>query len=161
AAEREGRISEHEAQIAALSAELAAERRRAAEARDERADQQAVTAEIEALEAALRDRGRRVAQLELDMREAERGGKDMVSELEALRAWNGSGHGSRQDEPGHAAGEDLRGRLDALASSAARSEADLQAAAWRIAQLERELADALRGAREPSSVQVELEEALA
>jgi hypothetical protein len=44
---------------------------------------------------------------------------------------------------------------------AARTEADLQAATWRIAQLERELAEARRLAPEPAAVQLELEEALA
>jgi SAM-dependent methyltransferase len=54
----------------------------------------------------------------------------------------------------------LRQQLDALARSAAASEADLRAANWKIAQLEREL-DGARGATaSPAIVHAELEQAL-
>jgi hypothetical protein len=83
-------------------------------------------------------------------------GRELLAEVEELRGWS----------PGEVAaavtpGEDLRSRMDALAAGAARSEADLQAATWRIAQLERELTDARREPAEPTPVQMELEQALA
>ncbi|HVY48612.1 MAG TPA: hypothetical protein VHB21_22145, partial [Minicystis sp.] len=72
------------------------------------------------------------------------------------------GGGEAAGEPGGAAPPDieLRQRLDALASSAARAEADLQAASWKIAQLERDLADARKGPRPAETVHDELEQAL-
>src|SRR5262249_14925819 len=114
--------------------------------------------ELAALETALRERGHVIASLTRDLRESERVGREMLGDLEALRSWSGN---AAMVSGGLAPGDDLRGRLDALAASAARSEADLQAAAWRIAQLERELSEARRQESEPSSVQIELEEALA
>jgi chromosome segregation ATPase len=153
-AEQEARIAEQAARIDALSAEVAAEHKKLAEVRDDSAALEAAASEIAALEASLLDRGRRIAQLERDLREAERVGKELLSELESLRGWNGTAAAATE-------GDELRARLDTLAAGAAKTEADLQAAAWRIAQLERELTDARREAREPSAVQIELEKALA
>jgi chromosome segregation ATPase len=99
-----------------------------------------------------------VQSLQRDLRESARVGKELLEELEAAHAWHGDGTVAA---PPNGAGEDLRGRLDTLAQSAARTEADLQAAAWRIAQLERELSSARREASAPSRVQAELEQALA
>ena len=56
--------------------------------------------------------------------------------------------------------ETMKTQLDTLAARAARSEADLKAAEWRIAQLELALASAERGDGEPAAVAVELEQAL-
>ncbi|TKD09723.1 class I SAM-dependent methyltransferase [Polyangium fumosum] len=56
--------------------------------------------------------------------------------------------------------ETMKTQLDTLAARAARSEADLKAAEWRIAQLELALASAERGEGEPAAVAVELEQAL-
>jgi hypothetical protein len=51
--------------------------------------------------------------------------------------------------------------MDSLAARAARSEADLTAATWRITELERRLADALDPERSsPGTVNAELEQAL-
>ena len=49
--------------------------------------------EVSQLEAALRDRGQKIARLERDMRESERIGRELVSEIEALRAQGGGGDG--------------------------------------------------------------------
>jgi chromosome segregation ATPase len=148
-----GAAAEARAKVAALTAELAAVRARATEDADAQAVAAATVAEISALEAALVERGRVITSLTRDLREAERVGKDLVEELEA-GGWGALG------DPGAAPGDDLRARLDALATSAARSEADLQAASWRITQLERELADSKGASTEPTAVQRELELAL-
>jgi chromosome segregation ATPase len=143
-----------EAQIAALEADVRDARARVAESAEARAIVDAAAAEVTALEAALLDRGHRIAALTRDLHESERVGRELLAELEDRAA--------PRVEPTIASGStgpDLRGRLDALAVTAARSEADLQAAAWRIAQLERELADA-RLAPEQTAVQLELEQAL-
>jgi predicted RNase H-like nuclease (RuvC/YqgF family)/SAM-dependent methyltransferase len=154
AAGLEARLAEQDARVAALEEQVAAERKKAAAATDERSAIEAAAAEIAALEAALKDRGHVIAALGRDLREAERVGKELLAELDAAHAGNGT-------TPPSGAAEDLRGRLDALAQSAARGEADLQAATWRIAQLERELADARRSAGAPARAQIELEQALA
>jgi len=82
-------------------------------------------------------------------------GKELLAELLAARDDGGP------SGPEGGGGGDLLGRLDALAAGAARAEADLTAAAWRIAQLERELSDCRRSPASPTVVQVELEQALA
>jgi hypothetical protein len=61
---------------------------------------------------------------------------------------------------GAAAVNALRQQLDALARSAATCEADLRAAHWKIAQLEREATDARDTQASPSTLHVELEQAL-
>jgi hypothetical protein len=151
AADAETRLGEVDEQIAALTEQLEAAQQQAAAAGEDRGTVEEAAAEIAGLEGALLERGRVVAKMARDLREAERVGKELLGELESARGWNGSGPPA----------EDLRGRLDTLAQSAARGEADLTAANWRIAQLERELGEA-RG--EPGSAgraQLELEQALA
>jgi chromosome segregation ATPase/SAM-dependent methyltransferase len=150
AADREPRLSTQARRIAELEHQIEAERARAAAAASLGAADEAA-AELARLEAQLVDRGRVVAALTRDLRESERVGRELLGELTARGATNGVIAG---------APDDLRARLDALAESAARSEADLQAAHWRIAQLERELGEARRGEPEPASVQIELEQAL-
>jgi chromosome segregation ATPase len=149
AAEREAQIAAQAVRIGELEAELAGARQKLAAERDGGGAAEAATAELAALEAALRERGRAVTALERDLRESERVGKELLDALEAAGV-----------PAGDAPPEDLRARLDALAAGAARSEANLQAATWRIAQLERELSEARREAPLPSSVQIELEQAL-
>jgi len=154
AADREPRIAVQAQRIADLEREVATERARAAAAVASQSATDEAISELARLEAALYDRGRVIAALTRDLRESERVGRELLGELLALRAPNGTGP--------HAAGpDDLRARLDVLAESAARSEADLQAATWRIAQLERELSEARHEGPEPASVQIELEQALA
>jgi chromosome segregation ATPase len=154
--EHAARAAQAEARVAALEAELGEARGKLAAEEADRSAAEALAAEIAALEGALRDRGRVVASLSRDLRESERVGRELLAEVEEAR----SASGAPAEEPSNGAPE-LRARLDALAASAARSEADLQAATWRIAQLERELADARRGEGGPPSVQIELEQALA
>jgi SAM-dependent methyltransferase len=138
-------------------------------------ERQAVDAEqadIANLEVALQARGHKVAELERQLREAERLGRELVEELEAARevavvddaAWF---------EPAQPAGaapatifeaataepSGLRDRLDSLAGRAAECEANLQASAWRIAELERRLAQAL-DVEPPATIHRELEQAL-
>ncbi len=154
ATEREARLADQAARLASLEADRAGEVAARAAARDDKEAAEASAAEIASLESALRERGHVITALTRDLRESERVGKELIGELEAQRAWIAP----------PTSGEDLRGRLDALAASAARSEADLQAATWRIAQLERELQQAQRAHGEegvPTSVQIELEQALA
>jgi hypothetical protein len=162
ATEREARLADQGARVAALEADAAGRSSSAARTAEEAAE--AAALEIASLEAALRERGHVITALTRDLRESERVGKELVGELDAHRGWgaNGSpGHDGGYPQP---PGDDLRSRLDALAAGAARSEADLQAATWRIAQLERELEEARRAHRpegQPTSVQIELEQALA
>lgn len=148
-AELSSQLAELERLRAALAAELDDERRKRVDVRED----PSASGDLTTLEAALQDRGRVIAALTRDLRESERVGKELLAELEELQASRGS---SALQPP-----EDLRARMDALALSAARSEADMQAASWRIAQLERELAEARRGNDEPTRVQLELEQALA
>jgi colicin import membrane protein len=49
--------------------------------------------EVSHLEAALRDRGHKIAGLERDLRESERIGRELISEIEALHPTNGGGDG--------------------------------------------------------------------
>lgn len=133
---------------------------------------EAAAAEIAVLEEALRERGHVITALQAELRESERVGKELVDELGTLfeapgveRGAGGSGAaggGPGAVTPAGAGGEavnGLRQQLDALARSAAVSEADLRAAAWKIAQLERELSEA-RASSPPATLHQELEQAL-
>lgn len=157
--ELERLAEERGARLAEVSRALDEVRQRAEEAGADRAALDAATAEIAALEAALYDRGRVVAALSRDLRESERIGRELLGDLDEARATNGVHVAAEAPTPGDAL--DLRGRLDALAANAARCEADLTAARWRIAQLERELAETPGRAREPTAIERELEQALA
>lgn len=162
-AELEQRLEQAEKQRAAAALRLAQIEQQGAEAAAEKEAAEAALAELTALEAALRDRGHAVAELKRDLLESERIGKELLAELEASRGWNGAATEPPRPPPGAGAtgGGDLRTRLDNLAENAARAEADLQAARWRIAQLEREIAESSSASREPTAVQIELEAALA
>jgi chromosome segregation ATPase len=154
AVQMEALLAERDARVVALDTALGQERAKATELSETVSATDAAGAEIAALEAALRERGHVVARLQRDLAEAERVGKELVSELSA-----GGWMGDAAD--GATSGADLRARLDTLALAAARSEADLQAATWRVHQLERELGDARTATTEPGVVQRELEHALA
>jgi predicted nucleic acid-binding Zn-ribbon protein len=140
-------------------------------------------AEVARLESALRERGQVVTTLRKELRESDRIGKELITELEAalFEAAPGSptsapGAGSSGVPSGGPAGGvdpyaqlapeapaemSLMQRLDTLADTAARREADLHAASWRIAELELRLADAgLAGSSDPLTVHDELEQAL-
>lgn len=134
---------------------------------------EAAAAEIAGLEEALRDRGHVIASLMGQLRESERVGKELVDELGTVFASastddGGPGQAADGGQGGALAGqggpggavEALRQQLDALARSAASSEADLRAAGWKIAQLERELTDARDTAGSPPALHEELEQAL-
>jgi SAM-dependent methyltransferase len=120
--------------------------------------------EVEALEETLRERGREIARLHRDLREGERVGRELLQELEDLRGPSGgfgsggsagglgNGPGPRASPAGGLlasadASSDARLSLIAqheadlagIAERAARAEADLVAASWKLAQLEREL----------------------
>ena len=138
--------------------------------------------EVSHLEAALRDRGHRIAQLERDLRESERIGRELIQEVEALRAQAGvgGGSGSNQGAGGgsqgaptnntnnraQASGVDpmtasaFQHRIDMLAADAAQKQAELLSSTWRIQALERELSEAREAAGDPSQKQRELSSAL-
>jgi hypothetical protein len=124
--------------------------------------EESVTADLAALEEQLRERGREIARLKRELREGERVGKELLFELEGLKVLpppfspGGSGSGlngggvagtsgpAQSDDGGAAALADmakLEARATEIAERAARVEADLVAASWRIAQLEREAAE--------------------
>jgi hypothetical protein len=121
--------------------------------------------EVTKLETQLRDRGREIQELRAEVDRREKLVRELVMTNfsaafgEALHAAssekeNGSSDGangsadvappSREERaaspgPDPSLVADLSARLDRLASDAARREADLVGAKWRIAQLEREL----------------------
>jgi hypothetical protein len=164
---------------------IALEKRCAELTADRDAAGSSLAPEIDALEARLRERGQRIAQLERDLRESLRVGKDLLDQLEE-RGFTTEPNGSTNGEPGTpvpetdpddlapptaaapalaapaASGpsEAVVAQLDTLASRAARAEADLKAAEWRIAQLEHMLVAEERGYLEPATIELQLEQAL-
>ncbi len=143
--------------------------------------EQAHAADIAGLEEQLRERGREIARLQREMREGERVGKELLLELEDLRAipphfGTGGSNGSASfGTPGSPVGGAGIGpstaaaaeadaaavaRAQEAAERAARVEADLVAASWRITQLERELAQTTAAPSEPGARERELERAL-
>ncbi|WP_437966051.1 hypothetical protein WMF04_41535 [Sorangium sp. So ce260] len=161
-----------EARIVELEQSVVTLEQRAAEL-EKRDPGEAAAAEIASLEAALRDRGHVIASLKAQLRESERVGKELVDELgtvfESATAERGGPGQAAGGEPGGTpqgpggpgdAAEALRQQLDALARSAAASEADLRAASWKIAQLERELTEARGTVGAPPALHEELEQAL-
>ncbi|WP_437597994.1 hypothetical protein WMF28_35405 [Sorangium sp. So ce590] len=161
-----------EARIVELEQSVVVLERRAAEL-EKRDAGEAAAAEIASLEAALRDRGHVIASLKAQLRESERVGKELVDELgtvftSATAERGGPGQAAGGEPGGTLPGaggpgdavEALRQQLDALARSAAASEADAHAATWKIAQLERELTEARGTAGSPPALHEELEQAL-
>ncbi|WP_437276902.1 hypothetical protein WME90_37475 [Sorangium sp. So ce375] len=160
-----------EARIVELEQAVVALEQRASEL-EKRDAGEAAAAEIAGLEEALRDRGHVIASLMTQLRESERVGKELVDELgtvfvSATTDRGGSGPAADGGSGGALTGsggqgdavEALRQQLDALARSAASSEADLRAASWKIAQLEREVTEAREAAGAPA-LHEELEQAL-
>jgi chromosome segregation ATPase len=91
--------------------------------------------EISRLESQLRERGQQVAGLEAEVLRRDKLVRELVATAVPPQA----------DGPanGHTGGNsDLSAQLDRMAGEAALREADLVAARWRIAQLERELTQA-------------------
>lgn len=86
--------------------------------------------EISALEAQLAQVGAHVQQLQSELKEAERVGRELVQALPQPSDLNGAG----TDQPA-----DLTAKLDALAGLNAQREADLAAARWVIEKLEARL----------------------
>lgn len=156
------RLARAEQRPAELEVELAHTRARAAEIESVRAVADAATEELTALEAALRERGQLIASLKDDLRESERTGRELLDELTSARASTPPPNGASTASPTvhNVNVADLEGQLDRLAQSAARSQADLQAATWRITQLERELRDAAEPPQ-ATEIQAELAAALA
>lgn len=153
----EKRVAELEAQAKARAADLNAQSETAVEA---------VAADLAAAEATLRERGHVITALQRDLRESERLGKELIEELEALRSGSDAADAREAVEPPAVSADaqlahELRTRLDALAGRSAKSEADLQAASWRIAQLERQLEEAQSTNTERPSANLDLERALA
>jgi SAM-dependent methyltransferase len=138
-----------------LAGTVEAAERRAKQRADDAATQADLEAEIRSLESALRERGHEVVRLNRDLRVAEQVGKELLFELQSAApmgtlagggspsgAASGSGSEPGASSEGRGTGTALAApaEVDALSERAARAEADLVAAAWRVSQLEREVA---------------------
>jgi SAM-dependent methyltransferase len=123
-----------QAELARVQAELACVQ---AELPRERGTLEEHAKEIERFEALLRDRGHQVQELEAEVARRDR----LVRELIATNVTAEQPPLEPTDLPlsNGTATADLAAQLDQLASEAARREADLVAASWKISQLEREL----------------------
>jgi hypothetical protein len=160
-AELTARATKADLHSAQLATEIAYTQARAAEIESVRAIADAAIEELTTLEGALRERGHAITALKRDLRESERTGRELLDELTSARSPSGAATTLPTVNAVNVAElADLEAQLDRLAQSAARSQADLQAASWRIAQLEREVRDAAEPPA-PSAVQSELEAALA
>jgi SAM-dependent methyltransferase len=100
--------------------------------------------EVRRLEESLRERGREVAKLTRDLRQTERVGRELVLELELSKATAGSSGGNGGGNGGGSAthGSGQITETNDSTERLARVEADLYAAGWQIARLERELSEA-------------------
>ncbi len=157
-----GRHAAAEARAQQLGEELAAMKQSPSPSEEALAAQEAVRVqalaleeEARRLEQSLRERGREVAKLTRDLRQTERVGRELLFELELAKAassgasGNGGGSGGGGGgslapgvlQAGAVAGEP-DAEVQANAERLARVEADLYAAGWQIARLERELAEA-------------------
>ncbi len=147
--ELEMRAAEVERRAVALEAELATVH-----------DAQA--AEIEAMEARLRERAQALTEADREIRRRERMVHDLLAAAaEAARATPSEAPPSRmpayEEEEDEQSVDDelarenavLRGKLDALALEVARRHAELEARAWRIGELEDALARATSAAPAP------------
>ncbi|MBI5533021.1 MAG: hypothetical protein HY898_09915 [Deltaproteobacteria bacterium] len=164
--ERDARIAQFDA-TAIEAAERAAERSRDEELREALQERDEVTAlmaqarsehetEVTHLEQKLVERGREIDSLRREVAHRDQ----LVRELVAIQA-----QPPAVEAPGEqpvADGESiaaLRGQLDRLAAESARREAQLQAANWRVQELENTLAEAQRPDSGSTAV-AELERAL-
>ena len=154
------RLRETELERARQDPELAALRERLRSSEERVAGLEALThagadereGEMAKLETQLRDRGREIQNLRAEVDRRDKLVRELVMTHFPPHGSVGSGeNGSDEAANGNpqtrvessgrdaAAVADLSARLDRLASDAARREADLVGARWRIAQLEREL----------------------
>ncbi len=133
-----------EARIALLEIELARVASDLAQSLDARA------AELEALEGQLRERAAVVATLERELERREQLVKELVAALEDARAGELPAFAAASEPTFDAhERERLERKLDALARDAARREGELVARAWRIAELEADVARAKASAPAP------------
>jgi hypothetical protein len=167
AADERARVSEERVRVSEERARSTEERARKLEAAALRAAQeneaaQELEAESAKLEAQLRERGREIQELRAEVDRRDKLVRELVMtnfpahpSPSASATENGSEASANgfADKGAPSSGEteisggghapalvaDLSARLDRLASDAARREADLVGARWRIAQLEREL----------------------
>jgi hypothetical protein len=120
--ELEQRLGEQQARVAKVVEELAAR-----EAGSELAELERQSAEeLGRLEQQLAERGQRIQELERQLADAQRLGRELVAEL-------------GEHKPSPAAVEALKAEFDSLAALNAEREADLEAARWSIQSLEFEL----------------------
>ncbi|HEY3494522.1 MAG TPA: hypothetical protein VGK73_07545 [Polyangiaceae bacterium] len=123
-AERDARIAQHDAALAERDARIARHDAALAE-RDarvlelERTAPAEAASDIDSLEARLAERGQELRRLEHDLGEAERVGKELLRELDAMRK---------------APNPELSRKLEDLAVRLATSEADRLALSWAAAQ---------------------------
>ncbi len=107
---------------------------------------EAQAGELVRLEEALRERSQAVRLLEGEVALRDRMVRDLVGVMDEAPPASPVEAGARGDAGAHDALADanahLRGRLDALALDLARREGAAQASAWRIEELERQLAQA-------------------
>lgn len=133
-----------EARIALLEIELTRAASDLAQSLDTRA------AELEALEGQLRERAAFVATLERELERREQLVKELVAALEDARAGELPAFAAASEPTFDAhERERLERKLDALARDAARREGELVARAWRIAELEADVARAKASAPAP------------
>lgn len=133
-----------EARIALLEIELTRAASDLAQSLDTRA------AELEALEGQLRERAAFVATLERELERREQLVKELVTALEDARAGELPAFAAASEPTFDAhERERLERKLDALARDAARREGELVARAWRIAELEADVARAKASAPAP------------
>ncbi len=107
------------ARLARVEGELEAERQRSAD------PDPSLGADVQALEAALKERGERVAQLQAELRSSEQLGRELLLELETLRLPEPSLEPPAAAEP--SAG---------MTSRLAELETELTAARWRVTELQ-------------------------
>ncbi len=131
----------------------------------------ALTAEVALLEQRLRERGREVSRLSLALREGERVGMELLFQLEDLHVLPSPFRGGPapisggSPPPGAGPGAPdggamLEAQVAELSERAARAQADLVAASWRISQLEREAREAAAPPHDPTRKETDLERAL-
>ena len=102
-----------------------------------RAQAVALEEEVKQLEERLRERGREISSLTRDLRQTERVGRELLFDLERISGHAGDG-GATNGGGVSSDGKEARESAERLA----RTEADLLAAGWQIARLERALSDA-------------------
>jgi hypothetical protein len=143
------RLVSEEARRAALEIELQAARHNPelAALRNHMQDQDASSRslvddherEVSRLETQLRDRGREIQELRAEVERREHLVRELIATKVTLPREAAPSDAPAAPDRDDGLVADLSARLDRLASDAARREADLVGARWKIAQLEREL----------------------